>query len=284
MFATFSRSWSLIKASAAVLRSDSELLVFPLISAVATLLVAASFILPLGLLGGGDAFSEVSEEGFDLAMAAWAFAFYLCQYFVIFFFNSALVGAALIRLKGGDPTVSDGFRIAFSKIGAIFGYALIAATVGLLLRALQQRAGWIGRWVAGLLGVAWTVASFLVVPVLVAQNVGPIDAVKQSAQMLRKTWGENLVGNGGIGLVGGLLVFAVLVLGIGLAVFAGVQQMPTLAIGIGVLTVIVVLLLGLVQAALSGIYSAALYRFASEGTAPEGFGEGQLEAAFRHKR
>lgn len=284
MFATLSRSWSLIKASASVLRSDSELLVFPLISSVATLLVAASFLLPLGLLGGEQGMAqEFGEEGMSVAMAIWMFAFYLCQYFVIFFFNSALVGAALIRLKGGDPTVGDGFRIAFSRIGAIFGYALIAATVGLLLRALQERAGWVGRWVAGLLGVAWTVATFLAVPVLVAQNVGPIDALKQSAGLLRRTWGENLVGNGGIGILGGLLLFCVLLIGIGLAVFFGVQQMPTVAIGVGVMTVIVVLLLGLVQAALTGIYSAALYRYASEGSAPDGFGEAQLGAAFRQK-
>jgi hypothetical protein len=216
-------------------------------------------------------------------MLLWMFAFYLCQYFVIFFFNSALVGAALIRLEGGDPTVADGFRIAFSRIGAIFGYALIAATVGLLLRALQERAGWIGRWVAGLLGVAWTVATFLVVPVLVAQNLGPVDALKQSASMLRRSWGENLVGNGGIGIVGGLLLFLVLSVGIALAVVLGVQQMPTLAIAVGVMTVVVVLLLGLVQAALSGIYSAALYRYASEGQAPQGFDAAQLAGAFRHK-
>ncbi|MCK7593393.1 DUF6159 family protein [Pseudomarimonas salicorniae] len=284
MFATLSRSWSLIKASAAVLRSDSELLVFPLISSVAALLVAASFLLPLGLIGGPEALQrQWGEEGGSVAVALWTFAFYLTQYFVIFFFNSALVGAAMIRLKGGDPTVADGFRIAFSRIGAIFGYALIAATVGLLLRALQQRAGWLGRWVAGLLGVAWTVATFLAVPVLVAQNVGPIEALKQSASMLKRTWGENLVGNAGIGAVGGLLLFAVILLGGGLAILAGVQQMPAVAVGIGVLTVIIALLLGLVQAALSGIYSAALYRYASEGEAPQGFDSSQLGAAFRQK-
>jgi hypothetical protein len=219
----------------------------------------------------------------SVGMLLWMFAFYLCQYFVIFFFNSALVGAALIRLKGGDPTLADGFRIAFSRIGAIFGYALIAATVGLLLRALQQRAGWIGRWVAGLLGVAWTVATFLVVPVLVARNLGPIDALKQSASMLRRSWGENLVGNGGIGLVGGLLLFLVVCAGTGLAVLLGVQQMTSLAIAVGMMTVIVALLLGLVQAALTGIYSAALYHYASEGQTPQGFDAAQLADAFRHK-
>src|SRR5690606_4904906 len=129
MFDRISRSWSLVKASAAVLRSDKELLLFPVISAIATVLVAATFMLPLfglGLLDG-------REPGPGLYLLG--FLFYLCQYFVIFFFNTALVGAAMIRLEGGDPTVSDGLRIARERMGAILGYAAIAATVGLVLRA-----------------------------------------------------------------------------------------------------------------------------------------------------
>jgi hypothetical protein len=105
------------------------------------------------------------------------FAFYLVQYFVMFFFNSALVGAAMIRLDGGDPTVGDGLRIARGKWLQILGYAAIAATVGMALRAVEQRAGFIGRIVVGLVGVAWTLATFLTVPVLVARDIGPIDAV-----------------------------------------------------------------------------------------------------------
>ena len=277
----FSRSWALIKASAGVLRADSELLVFPLLSLVATMLVVASFVAPLLIFGDPNA-AQLREEGITPLGAIWLFGFYLCQYFCIFFFNSALVGAAMIRLDGGDPTLSDGLRIAWSRIGAIFGYAMIAATVGLLLRGLQERAGWIGRWVVGLLGVAWTVASFLVVPVLVSQSIGPIDAVKRSAQLLRKSWGENLIGNGGIGLVGGLLMVLVVLSGGGLAIFALVNKQVGLAITLGVLTAIAAVLLGLIQAALSGIYSAALYRHA-EGQDAAGFDRALLEQAFGHK-
>jgi hypothetical protein len=113
---------------------------------------------------------------------AIAFLFYLSQYFVIFYFNAALVGAAMIRLEGGDPTVADGLRIAKSKIAVILGYALTAATVGRLLRTLQGRVGFIGRIAVGLLGVGWTIATYLVVPVLVNRDVGPIDAIKESGR------------------------------------------------------------------------------------------------------
>jgi hypothetical protein len=281
MFATFSRSWSLVKASAAVLRSDTELLVFPLVSSVMALIVAASFVLPLGLLGGEA--QALKGDELDLLAVVWLFALYFCQYLVIFFFNTALVGAAMIRLDGGDPTVADGLRIAYARLGAIVGYAAIAATVGLLLRIIEQRAGWLGKLVSGLLGVAWTFASYLVVPVLVTQNVGPLQAVKESAGLLRKTWGENLVGAGGIGLVGGLAITLVLIVGVALAVLAFVGT----AVGVGVvvllLTGIVVLLLSLAFAALGGIYSAALYRYASRGEVPQGFDGAVLAGAFASK-
>ncbi len=188
MFARFAQSWSLIKASASVLRSDKELLLFPLLSAIASMVVAASFIVP-AVLGG--AVTTLGDGGHvSPTLYLGLFAFYVVQYFVIIFFNTALVGAAMIRLRGGDPTVADGFRIALSKLPAILGYAVISATVGVLLRALQERAGFIGRYVVGLIGLAWTVASFLVVPVLANHDVGPIDAVKRSAELLKKTWGE----------------------------------------------------------------------------------------------
>ena len=136
MFEKFSRSWSLIKYSAGVLRQDRELLVFPLLSTIAAVLVALTFV-PLLMQTGiatEDGATKASPGGY-----AVMFALYLVEYFVIFFFNAALVGAALIRMDGGDPTVRDGLRIASSKTGKIFGYAMIAATVGVILRALAER-------------------------------------------------------------------------------------------------------------------------------------------------
>lgn len=277
----FARSWALAKASFGILRSDKELLVFPAISAVAVVLVVASFALPvfgLGLYRGMAGDDGVAPLGYLLA-----FAFYLVQYFVIFFFNTALVGAAMIRLDGGDPTVADGLRIARGKWPQILGYAAIAATVGLLLRAIEERAGFIGRIVIGFIGVAWTVATFLAVPVLVARDVGPVDAVKESASLLGRTWGENLIGNAGLGLVMLLVNVAVVLVFGAITVFFASQAMAVLAVAAVVIGVLVLLGLALVQAALSGIYSAALYRFAVQGDAPQGFDGVLLRDAFQRK-
>ncbi|MDG6349412.1 DUF6159 family protein [Luteimonas sp. 8-5] len=278
----FSRSWALAKASMAVLRSDKELLVFPLVSTAVTVIVAATFILPMFGLG---MFRNLEAEGGGMPAMfyPWLFCFYLVQYFVIFFFNTALVGAAMIRLDGGDPTVSDGLRIARGKWTTILGYAAIAATVGMLLRALEQRAGIVGRIVIGLIGVAWTVATYLTVPVLVARDVGPIEAVKESASLLKATWGENIIGNGGIGLVFTIAnVVLVLVCG-ALVVFLAVQKLVVLATVVAALAVLAVMLMALVQAALSGIYSAALYRYAVQGDAASGFDGVILRDAFQRK-
>lgn len=277
MFERISRSWTLVKASADVLRSDKELLLFPVISGFATLVVAATFLVPvlgLQLFEGG----KVGPLG-----AVVGFLFYLCQYFVIFFFNTALVGAAMIRLEGGDPTVADGLRIARSKIGAILGYAALAATVGLVLKALGRRAGGLGRIIINLIGMAWTFATFLVVPILVSRDVGPIDALKESVELLKRTWGENVVGNVGIGLAFGLLTFAMVLAGVALVVGAAYVGGPTLALVAVALAIIGIALVAVIQAALAGIYSAAVYRYAMDGQAPAGFAGAQLQSAFRPK-
>ncbi len=282
MAGKFSRSWALVKASATVLRSDKELLVFPLVSAIATVLVAASFVLPMIGLGVFEHMGR--NDPMRPMLYLWSFGFYFVQYIVIFFFNTALVGAAMIRLDGGDPTVADGFRIARSKIVPIIGYAAIAATVGMILRAIEERAGFIGRIVIGMIGVAWTVATFMVVPVLVACDVGPVEAVKESALLLKNTWGENLIGNGGIGVAFGLLTLAVMLVGGVLTGFSAVNGMVPVAITLGAVTVLAVLGLALVQSALAGIYSAALYRYATDGQAPSGFDGAALQEAFRLKK
>lgn len=283
MFTRLSNSWELVKASWAVLQADKELIVFPIVSAIASLVVLVTFALPLFLSGLFEAMFAGDFGPARLVGYATVFLFYLVQYFVILFANTALVGAAMIRLDGGDPTVGDGFRIAWQHVGAVFGYAMIAATVGLVLRWLSQR-GTIGRLVSSLIGLGWSLATFLVVPVLVVEDVGPIEGVKRSARMLRDTWGEQIAGNISIGLVFGLLIFLAVVVGtivtVGLASLTG--SVPLIALNI-LLFVGVIVVLVLISSTLSGIYSAAVYRFAAGKESDVFFSQDLVESAFRTK-
>ena len=282
MFERLDRSMDLVKASAKVLRQDKELLWFPLISSAALVVVIACFALPIIGLGAIDGLERPDGETPPLVYVI-AFAFYFVQYSVIFFFNTALVGAAMIRLEGGDPTFRDGIRIATSKIGAILGYAFIAATVGMVLRIIQERVGFIGKIIVGLFGVGWTIATYLVVPVLAARDVGPIEAIKESAKLLKDTWGENVIGQAGMGLAFGLILMGVVFCGIFLiGLTAATHSVFLIAIAV-VVTILAVGITVLIQAALAGIYSAALYRYATAGEGSPGFDADAMKLAFAPK-
>lgn len=271
------RSWALAKASYRVLRADRELVIFPLISFFGLLVVLVLFAVPLAAVGIADLDTgELSPAGIALG-----FGLYVVAYGVTFFFNTALVGAAMIRLNGGDPTVGDGMRVAMSRLPAIIGYALIAATVGMILRWISERAGIVGSIIAGILGFAWSVATFLVVPVLVVEGVGPIEAVKRSGGLLRKTWGEQLIGGFGLGLVFSLIFFVVAL--VGAAIVAALASVSESLLVLGIFGLILALgVVGLIASALGGIYTAAVYRYATTGEAGE-FGTDAMQSAFRQK-
>lgn len=255
----FSRSWELIKASARVLAADKELLVFPIVSAIASLFVSAAFAIPLFLSG---AINLGAESGFPAVYYLVLFLFYIVQYFVIFFANTALVGAATIRLKGGDPTVGDGFRIAFSHFGAILGYAAIAATVGMLLRLVSERSRGLGRLVVSLLGFAWNIATFLVVPILAVEGIGPVQAIQRSTALLKKTWGEQIIGNFGVGAIFGLIVFGLILISLPIFYLLITAESIWGIIALAAGLVLVFVLIGLIQSTLNGIYTAAIYQYA----------------------
>jgi len=273
-------SWALIKASAGVLRADKELIVFPIISAIGVLIVTLTFAFPMMLAGMFDSLLAGKSRAFGFIVG---FAFYVIQYTVIIFANSALVGAAMIRLRGGDPTVADGFRIAMKHIGSILVYALISATVGTILRWISERGKMVGRIVASILGMGWNLATYLVIPVLVVEGVDPMTAIKRSASLLKQTWGEQIAGNFGIGSISGLLTLVVFFLGIPAIIFAiSIQSVVLVAFAV-VTLVLVVVFISLISSALTGIYIAAVYRYAAEGELGGFFSEEMVQEAFRVK-
>jgi hypothetical protein len=284
MFKRISNSWRLIKASAAVLRSNKKLIVFPVVSMIGVLIVTLTFAIPLFLSGILDrAASGNSSDNIGVFGLIVGFLFYLVMYTVIYFANSALVGAVMIHFRGGQPTLGDGFRTAGQHFGSIVGYALISSTVGMILRWIAEK-GIIGRIVSSLIGFAWNVSTYLVVPVLVVEGVNPVEAIKRSAALLKKTWGEQIVGNMGMGAIFFLIWFALIIFGCGPLTFlaAGLQSPALLAAGILIL-VVGIIVLSLISSALSGIYTAAVYCYAVEGSTGGYFDEELVRNAFRQK-
>jgi len=284
MFERLVRSWHLVKASMNVLRADPELLLFPLISGLAALAVMASFALPVFGLNALGHLSGGTGNLLSASALLVGFAFYVCLYFVMFYFNVALVAAAMIRFSGGDPTLSDGLRVANTKLASILGYAVIAATVGMILRAIQERVEVLGRLIVSMIGAGWTVATYLVVPVLVTRDIGPIDAIKESATILKKTWGENIAGQAGIGAVFGLLYLLVVMIGFSMVYAIVSSGAGAIAIGLGFLAwVLAMVATALAHAALGGIYAAALYCYATGHPGVNGFDLNALNQAFAPK-
>ena len=269
------RTWLLMSACWQILKKDKEMLLFPLISGLCCLLLLASFVLPFYLTGSWQPPKAGAETGHHVMYYGMTFLFYVCSYFVVVFFNCAVVACATIRMSGGDPSVADGIRAAASRLPAIFGWALILATVGLIVRIIEDRSKKVGQLVAGLFGMAWTLVSFLVIPILVVENKGPLKALSESTQLLKKTWGEQLVGNFSFGLIFFLLGIppvALVVLGF----FSGSGAAIGLCIAAAAIYLIV---LALVQSALQAIFQAALYFYARNGQVPEGFQEEFLRGA-----
>lgn len=278
------RSWALAGSSWAVLREDKELLLLPVISAVAALVCVGPFLASALVLGFEG--SSAAEPSFTPGVVGWVLAFlgYLVGAYVTIFFQAALVHAANERLAGGDPTLGSALAGAAERAGHILPWALLSATVSIVLRSIQERSGIVGRIVVGLAGLAWTLVTFLVLPIIVIEGVGVRDALRRSGTAFRATWGENVAGHAGIGLVTGLatLLGAVVCLSV---VFLGASSGSSVPVVVGLVALVLwVAVVAVVGAALSGVYQTALYRYAVLGEEPTGFSSAQISAAFEPKR
>ena len=287
MFDKFSRSWSLAGQCFDVLKQDPALLIFPLLSSIALLVLLGSFAVPVLTLYHGAVGSDASDGSTThvsrLMCYALTYVFYVISYAVMMFFNSALISVALRRLDGDSAGIREGLAAAWGNFPAILMYALIAATVGTILRAIEERVGFIGRIVVAIIGAGWTLATAMSLPVLVEENLGPVEAISRSLDLLKDNWGENLIGNSGISL--GIAVMAIPLIVIAALVMAGAMSSGALGsiIAGAALFAITLILIGLVSTTLHSIYTAALYRFATGSKGNAGIDRDLLAGAYRSR-
>jgi hypothetical protein len=280
-----SRSWDLVKKSFGILLSDKELLYMPIASGIACLCVSVIILAAYALIFPSQITGFAAMSGshqLPLTQGMWVclFVFYLANYFVVVFFNVALVAAASDRLAGGNATINYGLQVAWQRKGKILQWALLASTVGILLNALEQRLGWLGRLVTRMIGLAWTLATFFVVPLLAAEDIGPSEALARSAELFTETWGEQLIGGFSFGLIFVLLALP----GIALPYFLGSAFGPTGVVTGAVLMIVYWLLLSVVSSAVQGIFTATLYRYATTKEVPPSFRLADFSTAWQPKQ
>ena len=265
-----------------VLKQDKELLIFPFISLIALLALLAAFAFPIYLeFTGTESLAEKRALADQLLSQEFLIPFFiylLVTTFVMVYFQSALIGCAMMRLEGGDPKVRDGFRIANSNIVNILFWSLISATISFIFHVLSAltrgrgAASWVIRFLIGAVEFAWAILTYLVIPIYVAEKISPLEAIKRSSSLLKETWGEQLVGEISLGFI----FFFLGLLALPLVVFGGLNGM--------IATGLYALVLATIWSALSGIYRAGIYQYAVTGKISTGFSENTMTNAFYKRR
>jgi hypothetical protein len=268
------RSWRLTRAAWQVVRTDRSMLALAAISVlVGVVALAAMFVL-------AGAFEKGHLKGDELALFALIFAYPLT--FLSVFFNTAIAAAAAAALDGRHLTVGQALAVPSRKLGTVALWSLIAAVVGVVLEQLANRLPLGGSIAARLVGVGWSLASLFAVPIIALEDVSATDALKRSAGVVKKRWGETI---GGTVIIGAWMALAILGLVIVFAVAAvatnDVPAVRDFVIGVGVLALVAVFAL---QLLVRQTFAVALYRYATEGSAQGPFAEHDLQSPFGRKR
>jgi hypothetical protein len=298
-----SRSWLLFTTSLQVVRQNTKLLLFPIVTSVCSVVMLLFFVAPALLYPSGHALQELAHWqtlghrlGFDLdggrstvhpngIFYGYLAVVYLVSMFLATFFNAAFYNEILKALAGDPVSIRSGLAFAWSRVRSILMWSLFAGVVGLIIKWLEERFGWIGAWVMRLVGVVWSVASVFAIPVLIREGgTNPVTMLRQSAAVLRKTWGESLAGYIGI-TVGSwiLLVGSIAFLAAAIALSA-ILKSPLTAFLAMFAWLAGMMVLGYLVAVAGHVYRCALYVYASEGAIPAPYSAEMMDAAWKVKK
>lgn len=268
---------ALMKASWQILKKDKELLLLPVISGICCLSVMTLFIVQ-GLEHDWLKSFAKDAPAQQKNTAYWfMFLFYYCNYLVIIFFNSAIIACAVIRMNGGNPTLGDGLQAAVNRFPHIAGWAFIAATIGFLLGMIESGSQRGRSIITGILGISWAVISYLAIPLIVVEKTNPLYALDFSMEMMRRTWGEQVIGNFSFGLIFSLFALPILPFLLLLGkTWGGASFLPIL-----IFVFIYLIILSIFQSALQTVFNAVIYVFARDGKVPDEFSAEQLQGALR---
>jgi hypothetical protein len=267
------RGWALTKKSWGLLNENRSLIRFPLYGAVATTILAIVFL--------GPGLYLLDKDSLGGAIPLLVIGVYVLSV-VGFYFSVGLAAAANMIFSGQQATVGDGLAVARERFSQICGWAAISTAISVLMGVLENQGGIAGEIAARLVGMAWSLVTFLAVPVIAIEGTGPLQTLKRSASIFRQKWGQQIVGNiaiGGIVFFAGVLPAIALIV-IGIVVWPSASFLGALLVVVGALVLAIALL---ISKALSGVFGVALYRYATSGEAVGGFTSDELESAVRTK-
>jgi len=269
-----SNGWKLSMNSFKVLRENKQLIVFPILSGISLLVVIGSFTTAILAAAGWnpDNISDTYGSAGDYLLL---FVFYIFNYFIIVFFNMALIHCTRLYFQGEEVTIEKGLRFSLSKIGVIFSWAVFAGTIGALLKIIQEELGWVGKIITGILGVVWSIATFFVVPVIAYENLGPVGAIKRSVKLMKEKWGESLGATFSFGLINFLSFF---IIGVPLFLIGSLIH-PVVGI---VLAILGILLVAAILSAAQTIFVSAVYHNIN-GDPVKHFDQQMVEKLFQKK-
>ena len=267
----FAASKLIIKESWSVLEKDKEVIWFPVLSTLCTvllmLIITGAYVM-IVLNGDIRAFDPDSTSIEGRYYYPLLFIYYIITIYIINFFEAGLLTVVQTRFSGQDLTFEDGMNAAKNHGVKIFWWSLISATVGLVLRIISDKSKIVGKIVSGLLGAAWAIMTYFSLPALVIGNLSVRDSFKESATLIRKNWGETIIVNFGAGLIFGFIIYVLCAVFFFTALALG--SIPS-AVVLGIIFVVLVLMISVIYSALNTIFKLALFNYARTGEVPAGF-------------
>ena len=309
----FKTSWNLFRCSLSVINKNKKLLLFPVIGFIFIVIIGLFFLSPVLVWDSGHSITELShwqtlgqhihemvgnkkvtggmviKQLFGNYWYAWFVLFYLISMFSTTFLNVAFYNEIINGLNGKRVSLLRGINVALSKIKLIIIWSLFAGAIGLIIRNLEERLGFVGKLIMGLIGIAWSVASIFVIPVIIREekSSNPLKLLKTSAQMLKRTWGETVIGYAGISVFS-LLIFLISLplLFLACIIFIGmnISNAGVIIVMLIFLYTICMLMLAYLSTIANHVYRGALYLYATEGVIPGSFDEDMMNKAWKVKK
>jgi len=301
----FERSWLLLKSSLSIIGRNKQLLVFPLVTFICTAAIVLFFLGPPILRPTGNPytsaehwktishslFTETGDGGrahFSLTRGAMVYAgfLYFIAMFIGTFFNVAFYHEILAALTGQPVSLGRGLKFAFSKLGSIFMWTLFAGLVGLIIKIIEERLDWVGQIIGRLVGLAWSVAAVFAIPIIVREerNANPLAVLQKSAGVLKRTWGEALIGYAGLSIANSLVALGSLICLAGTIAISIVLHIYWLIVIAAIVWLCAMFIWSYVAGVASNVYRGALYLYAAEGVVAAPYSQDTLDMAWKFKK